>query len=356
MTMATQIKVSDRRKRERGVYLGWLAILLPVLLGIMGVTVDLAHYRWAHTQLQNAADAAALAGAKSLNGTPNGRVTAVNTASTFARSHTVDGAALAAAEVIQNQTGNWGLSNQTFTTTGVNDVAANAIRVTVQRNAVQSFFSPILSGSLESRAFSATATAVAGGAGAVACASPIAIASCVLNWDSSGNLICPSNLSFQNALTSIGLTHSDGTSPVNGNNTIPYFQAALANPLACNLPSTAGTTIYLQNGNDLQQSTVNDINTATNNGAKPIAMIVPVVDKTCGSGGPTYNQTATIVGYMKLKLVGARWTGNAPAAVLAKCPTLGKKNICVTNDCSLIAGAAGGGTIQVNPMKVYLVR
>jgi Flp pilus assembly protein TadG len=347
---------SRARKGERGVYLGWFAMLLPFFVAVLGLTVDMAHYRFAHAQLENAADAAALAGAKSLNGTPNGRTSALNSATSFAQAHAVDGTLLAAGELIENQTGRWDLTDGAFTTSSVSDVAANAIRVTVRRDAVPSFFSPILSRSLESRALSAAATAVAGGAGAVACAAPIAIASCVLDYDSSGNLICPTNLSFQNGTHSVGLTHTDGSSPVTGNNTVPYFKAALDNPLTCGQPSVAGTTVALQNGNDLTQTTVNDINAATADGASPVPIVVPVIDKTCGSGGPTYNQTATIVGYVKLQIVGARWTGAAPAAVAAACPTLGKKNICVKDDCSTIVGAAGGGTIQIDGTKVYLVR
>jgi Flp pilus assembly protein TadG len=354
--MSPETDRSMKRKNERGVYLGWFAILLPLFVAVAGLGVDTAHYRLSQMQLQNAADAAALAGAKSLNATPNGRISAVDIAGDVASQHTVDGAALSESEVFQHEAGRWGLTDSSFTTAGVSDAAANAIRVSVRRDAVQSFFSPILSGSLESRSFAATATAVAGGAGAVGCAAPIAIASCVLNYDSSGNLICPSNLSFQNGVTSVGLTHPDGTSPVNGNNTKPYIKAAVDNPLTCDSPSLAGTTIFLQNGNDLAQASVNDINAATNNGANPVPIVVPVIDKSCGSGGPTYNQSATIVGYVKLSIVGARWTGAAPAAVAAACPTLGKKNICVKNDCSTITGASGGGTVQVDGTKVYLVR
>ncbi len=344
------------RKGERGVYIGWVAILLPFLVAVMGLGVDVAHYRFAKIQLQNAADAAALAGAKSLNGTPNGRVSAVNSADSFAQEHTVDGAALDDDEVIENTTGRWGLTDESFATAGITDGGANALRVSVRRDAVTSFFSPILSGSLESRAFTATATAVAGGAGAVGCAAPIAIANCVLNYDAEGDLICPTNLSFQTGVTSVGLTHPDGTSPVNGNNTKPYIKAAVDNPLTCDSPSLAGTTIHLQNGNDLSQASVNDINAATNNGASPVPIVIPVIDKSCGAGGPTYNQSATIIGYMKMEIVGARWTGAAPAAVAAACPTLGKKNICVTDDCGAFTPESYGGTVQVDPVKVHLVR
>jgi Flp pilus assembly protein TadG len=353
--MATPTR-NKSRKNERGVYIAWFAILLPFFLAIVGLAVDMAHYRFAHAELQNAADAAALAGAKSLNGTADGRTGAVSTATSFAQQHRVDGDMLASAEVVQNQAGRWGVNDATFTTSSVSDSATNAVRVSVRRDSVSSFFSPILSGSLESRALSATATAVAGGAGAVACASPIAIATCALDYDSNGDLICPTTLSFQNGTTSVGLTHPDGSSPVTGSNTVPYFKEAVQNPLTCDRPSLSGTSIPLQNGDDLSQTSVNDINAATSNGANPVPIIIPVVDKTCGSGGPTYNQSATIVGYLKMKIVGARWTGAAPAAVAAACPALGKKNICVKNDCGAFVPTAYGGTAQVDAAKVHLVR
>jgi hypothetical protein len=143
---------------------------------------------------------------------------------------------------------------------------------------------------------------------------------------------------------------------VNGNSAKPYIKAAVDDPLTCDSPSLAGTTIYLQNGNDLSNTSVNDINSATNNGANPVPIVIPVIDKTCGGGGPTYNQSATIVGYLKMQIVGARWTGAAPAKVAAACPTLGKKNICVTSDCSAFTPTSYGGTVQADPAKVHLVR
>lgn len=346
----------EDREGERGFYLIVFTLMLPVLFGIMGLAVDLARYRHVQGELQNAADSAAFAAARSLNSTETGRTTATSIASTYAQAYKIDGHSITGPEITMNATGHWNATTSAFTTSNVSSAAANAVRVTVRRDDVRSFFTPILSGSLETRSFQASATAVAGGAGAVGCAAPLALASCILSHDASGNLVCPTKLSFQNGPKSVGLTHGDGTSPVNGNNTIPYFKDAVTNPLACNRPSTAGTEIALQNGNDLSKTSVDDINAATVNGTKPVAIIVPVVDKSCGSGGPTYNQTATVVGYVKLKIVGARWTTAAPAAVSAACPGLGTKNICVTSDCTPIESAPGGGTVQVDGTKVYLVR
>jgi Flp pilus assembly protein TadG len=351
----TGCRPSDR-DGERGFYLVMFVLMLPLMFGIMGLAVDLARYRHVQGEMQNAADAAAFSAARSLNSTEVGRTAATTVASTYARANRVDGYAIATTEIKTNATGRWNADASIFETTNVSNAAANAVRVTVRRDAVRSFFSPILSAALESRAFEASATAVAGGAGAVACAAPLAIASCVLSHDSAGNLVCPTSLSFQNGAKSVGLTHGDGSSPINGNNTIPYFKAALQSPITCDQPAESGTEVYLQNGNDISQTSVNDINAATNNGANPIAIIAPVIDKSCGNNGPTYNQTAPIVGFVKLKIVGARWTGNAPAAVNAACPGLGKKNICVAADCTPIQGAAGGGTIQVDGTRVFLVR
>ncbi len=53
---------------SRGAVLAWLAILVPVLLGLGTLAVDLSRLFSLQTELQNAADALALAGAAELNG------------------------------------------------------------------------------------------------------------------------------------------------------------------------------------------------------------------------------------------------------------------------------------------------
>jgi hypothetical protein len=182
------------------------------------------------------------------------------------------------------------------------------------------------------------------------------MASCQIKYDGGGNLICPTNMTFQTGPNAIGLTHPDGTSPISGNNTKPYISTALADPLGCKQKVDAGRDLYLQNGNDLAQQSVNDINKATSDGTKPLQILVPVVDAPCSSSGPSYNGNAAVVGFLKMKLVGARWTSTAPAAVAAACPQIGMKDICVTADCSLIPHAPGGGTVQTDPDRIYLVR
>ena len=55
------------RRRERGAVIIWLTLFLLVLIGFGSLSVDVAKLAAARTQLQNAADAAALAGASALD-------------------------------------------------------------------------------------------------------------------------------------------------------------------------------------------------------------------------------------------------------------------------------------------------
>lgn len=56
------------RRQERGVYTIMTALVLVVLLGFVGLAVDSSRQQAVHVELQNAADACALAGAAELNG------------------------------------------------------------------------------------------------------------------------------------------------------------------------------------------------------------------------------------------------------------------------------------------------
>ncbi len=341
-------------QRQHGFYTVLFVIVLPLMIGALGIAVDMAHFWWINAQLQNAADAAAFAGGKDLNGTAIGRTSAVSSASSFAVEHKVDGVTVVPNEVITNTTGRWDFPTKAFLTTGVSDPGANAIRVTVQRQNVPSFFAGFFVAAASSQTLSASAVSVAGGAGGVGCVAPITVSACVLEYEADGDLICPTSLSFQNGQQSIALTLPDGTSPVSGTKANPFFADMMAGPISCAHPAEVGNTLYLQDGNDLAQNSVNTINNATNNGSKPVTVTLAVVDSPCGSSGPTYNQPAQIVGFLRMKVVGARWTNAAPARVSAACPTLGMKNICITADCSSI-DAPGGGTTRVSGEKVYLV-
>src|SRR5919205_4063468 len=57
---------------QRGYVMIKFAVLLPIMLGIIGLTIDLARFSILDTQLRDVADAAALAGAAKMNGEATG--------------------------------------------------------------------------------------------------------------------------------------------------------------------------------------------------------------------------------------------------------------------------------------------
>src|SRR5215470_11821103 len=63
-------KVADFAKDQRGVILPLVALTIVALLGLGALALDASRYFDLQTQLQKAADAFALAGAKELDGRP----------------------------------------------------------------------------------------------------------------------------------------------------------------------------------------------------------------------------------------------------------------------------------------------
>jgi Flp pilus assembly protein TadG len=68
-----------RRRAERGSVAVIVAILLPVIIGIAGLAIDVGSWYLTQAQLQNAADAAAIAGAQDLPNNPTGAAAAAQT-------------------------------------------------------------------------------------------------------------------------------------------------------------------------------------------------------------------------------------------------------------------------------------
>ncbi|MCI0626081.1 MAG: pilus assembly protein TadG-related protein [Acidobacteria bacterium] len=81
MSSLTKISATDAKLRsEKGAILFIVAACLVVLLGFMGLAIDLAHAYNNKSQLQSMGDACALAGASALNGTSDGIQEAVDRA------------------------------------------------------------------------------------------------------------------------------------------------------------------------------------------------------------------------------------------------------------------------------------
>ena len=130
---------------QRGNIAILFALCLPVLLGCAALAVDLARLNLTKVELQNAADAAALAGAKSLSVSST---VATATALQVAQSNFANASQIQVAVI---QTGYWDLTTKSFSTPGTPGTGkVPAIMVTVPISSTQNngplklFFAPIL--------------------------------------------------------------------------------------------------------------------------------------------------------------------------------------------------------------------
>lgn len=83
-------RMPSSRKRQQGAVAIIVGLSIVILVGMLALVVDLGHLYIAKTELQNAADAAALAGAKELDGTKKGVENAVKEAEKFALKNNYD--------------------------------------------------------------------------------------------------------------------------------------------------------------------------------------------------------------------------------------------------------------------------
>jgi len=134
---------------QSGAIAAYAAIGLTVFLGFGALTVDIGHMVSVKGELQKAADAGALAGARGLwpvnlstatSREPNGS-NAETIALTTAKNNRVDGANLTSAEVTA-EAGRWNYVTKQFTPG--NNSSANGVRVTTTRPNVQMFLAQVL--------------------------------------------------------------------------------------------------------------------------------------------------------------------------------------------------------------------
>jgi hypothetical protein len=179
--MKKLINISAKFKNEKGVTLVYVALLLVVFLGMAALAIDIGYHRVVRNQLQNAADAAALAGCNRLYDRevvilstpvpPRWDIASAEAANAITM-NTADNKALSVGTIT---TGWWnitqpslGLRANTFTPTA-ND--GPAVRVAISKSGNQNagpivnFFGGILGVSTTDS--SATATAVAASPGSV---------------------------------------------------------------------------------------------------------------------------------------------------------------------------------------------
>ncbi len=142
----------DRSRRAAITVLA--AVLMVVMLGFVAFGVDVGYMTVVKTQLQNAADSAAMAAAASMSGTQSNMISA---AQQFAGYHKAGGTTvnLTSSDI---QYGIWDSNSRTFTSSSQ---AGNAIRVTARRDSSTGSNNTFFGRILGVNTFNITASAVA---------------------------------------------------------------------------------------------------------------------------------------------------------------------------------------------------
>ncbi len=343
-----------------------LALMLPVLLGFAALAVDVSYFWVVRSELQNAADAASLAAVRDLNGTPAKLPLARVSAFNYGRLHLADARPVVLDLNVGNDPtgdivlGNWSFTSRTFTPAGalMPAYAINAVSVRTERSAADGSAVATFLGRVFGRtAVDVVTSAVAvGGSPNTACAAPLAVAECsILQPD--GSLRCNADLTFGQATTdTVGFTLFSSQNPTTPAVTC-MFARMLGRPCpancdcstSCNSTGTATGEIKISNGNNLSQTTVDDINAAVDaaraNGG--LFLQVPVVDSggygagTCG--GFNYNQDRGVLGFVTIELTGASFSPNKAIYSKVNCDRSGYE-------------PPGGAFFGYTSLNVYLAR
>lgn len=150
--------------QRRGALLIWAALCLIIVMGFLAFTVDFGYIVVTDQELQNAADAGALSGARAL---PNGRAAAADAAIEWSAKNTAANESVSTMVDEDVEMGLWDDAKSTFTALPDNSPQSpNAVRVTCRMsaargNALKLFFAPVLgidSANLAASAIAKTST------------------------------------------------------------------------------------------------------------------------------------------------------------------------------------------------------
>ncbi len=148
-------KILIRKRSERGSVMIMTAILMFGIILAVGLCIDISRIYMVRTELQNAADAAALAAARELNSGVSGIQDAVTRATTIVNNQGFSRAAVTIAQVefAVNLNGTYVSS----ATAQANPANIRFVRVTTQSHATTMLFSARVLGASRSESRSATA-------------------------------------------------------------------------------------------------------------------------------------------------------------------------------------------------------
>lgn len=353
------------RRNERGNVAVVVALSITFLLGFAALVIDFGNIWKVKDELQNAADAAALGGVRDLNGLAEQEPVAREAAQRLAALHLADGTPVLVDENLANAPagdivlGHWSFPARAFTPDDgtMPSYKVNAVEVRTRRtaqtgNPVHTFLAPLFGRATQDLV---TAAIAVGGSPAGTCAFPLAVTDCSIIGDD-GNIRCNQTLTFGQATTdTVGFTVLSDSNP-----TTPSVTCMIARTLGspcptncdcsntCNATSIDDGSVKISNGNNLSQTSVDDINAAVAaSGDGGFDVAVPVID----SGGLSassctsfnYNQPREIVGYVTMKITGASFAPDKAVYAEIDCTESGPIQ-------------PGGDFFGYKSTNVYLVR
>lgn len=165
--MRRNLPESPRTRGSEGSITVLAAICLVGLLGVAAFPIDWGFIEVTRVELQNAADAAAMAGARAL---PDGREAAITAASVWAGQNKAAGEQVSLVGNEDVEVGEWDEESGTFTALAAPSAGANAVRVTCRRtaergNPLQLFLAPVIGTDAVSLKADAVAVIPGGGIG-----------------------------------------------------------------------------------------------------------------------------------------------------------------------------------------------
>lgn len=282
----------SREQDERGATAVLAALLLVVLLGFLALAVDLGRLYAEKAQLQNAADASALALAKTCVDRPTGAacVGPTSYAMTYAQANVNDGSV----RIVEADTS---VPGRAKVTTGTKDANGESLPY---------LFAPILG--LTGSDVRASATVAAGGISEGPSAFPLAFSEC--QFTLSGNI----QLIASKGVTMPGCTSKSG-------NIIPggfgYLKAT--DPTKCDVyvQASSGTGMPSDTGADspsVCKALLEKWMTTLQKPGGEVIALLPVFDKTdgTGTGGKYFIRDFAAFSVMGWKFSGGTWNSSQP--------------------------------------------
>lgn len=310
-----------RDRAERGAVAVLVAIMIFVLAAIVALSVNAGHMVTVRAQLQNAADAGALAGARSLTGEEDGLLDARVEAEYYAEEHSSDNVQVSIGANAGNALngdivlGTWDFDvaktnkDAAFTaaTASTPSLEINAVLVRAGREAYRGSAVPVFMGGLfgqNEMDVGAHAVAVSGGPCEEGCAMPIVFAKCLVQPDSSQPVECGQRLVFTDAtIDNIGFTNLD---PGNGSVNTPTIIDILNGECS---GVDVGDAIGVANGNNMTPQVIAALNDyIARNGNRVTA---PIID-TGECGNPQFNQLQVVIGFASFTIIAVRGPPTQP--------------------------------------------